>query len=177
MAGFIESVTTSFLERSPTEADRRASAEVDVEIGRKLLESLLQVGLGEALGETMTLRGLELASLCTVHSRRAQIEAHVAGTKICDFDVTLSATVELREPIGDGLKLVFHALEATGRGGPIDWFFSRAIRSACNALVGKEVTIDSVKLRGASVRKLEISGQDPVRIVVELKNADLGEIF
>ncbi len=178
MAGFIDAVSESFFSRRPEGRDRKASARVEVKVGRKLLESLVEVGLREAFADKFTLRRLELVELHTVSNRRARVIAHVAATKFVDVDLKLTASIELREKVGDGLRLYFHEIEATGRGGFLDWLGSVAAHYfALNDLGKSEITIDSVRLRGGRVKDLEISGHDPVRILVSLRDADTTAIF
>jgi len=177
MAGFIDAVSESFFSRRPEARDRKASARVEVKVGRKLLESLVEVGLREAFADILTLRRLDLVELHTVSNRRAHVVAHVAATKVVDVDLKLTATIELRENVGDGLRLYFHEIEATGRGGFLDWIASVAANFVLNQLAKSEITIGSVRLRGGRVRDLEISAHDPVRIVVSLRDADTTVIF
>lgn len=176
MPDFIRRVSASFLSRLPSQADRNASASVDVKVGRKLLESLVEVGLREALAEYVTFRGIELVTLKTASNRRAQVVAHVALTIVFNIDVTLTAEIEVGQTLGDGLQLHVHSASAKGKGWFIDRFAAGRANAAFKSLIGTTLTVEAVKLAGASVERLEIQGEDPVRIVVALRDAVMPNI-
>ena len=174
MAGtFLENVRAAFLARNPSAHDRVASAAVKVSLSRKLLTSLVEVGLREALEKYAHVAKLDLEKLETTHQRRANIDAVVRLTVLDKvLDLRLVGDVEALPFLGNGLTLRFHHLAARGASRELDTFIADALQKYVLApLRGTTLVIDSVRLACASVQSLTIRGDDVVEIIVSIRDA------
>jgi len=173
MAGtFLENVRAAFLSRSPVPNDRIASAKATISLSRKLLTALVEVGLKEGLSEYAHIERLELDRLVTTQPRRAKIDAVVRATVLKrTLDFRLVGDVEALPHIGNGLTLRFHHLAARGKEEDLDTFIAEAVQKfLLDPMKGTETVIPSVRLAGASIETLSITGSDVVEISLSIRD-------
>lgn len=170
---FLQSVQKAFLSRNPTATDRVASAAARISLSRKLLTALVEVGLKEALSKYAVIERLDIEKLVTTHPRRAKIDAIVTGELLKrSLMFRLVGDIEVLPFLGDGLTLRFHHLAARGKDHELDTFIADAVQKfLLDPLAGTKSVIPSVRLAGASVETLTITGSDVVEITLSIRDA------
>lgn len=177
--GFLSSVRDSFLAQAPSVHDRIAHGSIRVVLGKKLLTSLVEVGLREAFSDKFDLKMLRLLRLETSANRTVAFSANVDARKLGGtWRLRLDGTIELLAPIDTGLHLHFIDIVAIGRDGVLDSIAASAAHwFSLDGLRGSVQTIGSVKLAGARVHELSVSGVDPVELRVEIRDAEAATVF
>lgn len=170
---FLSGVRDSFLAQLPQKADCVAHGTISVTIGKKLLTALVEVGLREAFSASFQLRQLRLNSLTTSRNRTLEFDADVdAGKMGAVWRLRLAGIIVLEERIDNGLGLRICSLTAVGRNGLLDSIGATAAHLfALDEVVGTVKTIESIRLRGARIHSLLVSGDDPFLIHIEIRDA------
>ena len=170
---FLANLRSSFLAQAPTARERVADGTLHLALSRKLVYSLLEVGLPRALKEEVEIRYLRILDLHSPSDRTLAITADLDALQLGGvWRCQAYAMIEILPSIDAGLNLLIQDLTLVGRDGALDDFGAAVAKWwKLDEMIGTVQTVDVVRLPGARLHRLTLSSGDPIDIQLEIRDA------